>query len=149
MVKSLVQLRHGTVDIKSQVGTGTQVTVRLPLRKATMDLAYSQQGQATIPSEIDHLVGAVRECQNSKDFVLFGFTDDTGNMVRESLHQYLTKWVNMRSASDGMEPAIVITDEACLAECLSSLSNYHQRPKLIVVCDNNIYSDTKHGQTSQ
>ena len=51
IVKKLVDAMHGTIDIQSEVGKGTTVTVRVPLRVATEEETQPRRAETVHPSE--------------------------------------------------------------------------------------------------
>ena len=136
LVKSLVQLLHGTIRIESEVGQGTRVNVRLPLRKILADTNPNKTNEPASSSEMDKLVSAVRSNQSPKTFAFHGFMHNpVAGLVRDSLQQYFVNWLKMSAAPDTTSAAIIVVDEESLSGYLSEASNYSPRPKIIVVCD--------------
>jgi hypothetical protein len=128
-------MHHGSIDIQSEVGKGTHVTVKLRLRQAPTDCDTPESGLLLARNESDDSISEVQKSEKNKSFLLYGFKGYTSNSIKDSLHLYLTEWFGMPKAPDGTEAAIVITNEDRLTNCLSFIANYRQRPKLIVVCD--------------
>ena len=116
MVKSLVDLQRGTIDVESQVGKGTTVLVKLPLQKAQKSsgppplLRVLSYGQATNPLTLKKPKG--------ENFDLQGFSTPSSKTLKESVERYLVEWFEL-SKNPTNEPAkIVIVNEEELDECL-------------------------------
>ena len=133
MVKSLVQLHQGTIEVTSELQKGTSVIVKLPLRKPSPDVVPTSGVLGARESDASILGG--NYILNGKAFTLFGFKDSPARLIRDSLRQYLTAWFDMREAAGNVEPSLVLVGEDDLYECLSSTAKYRQKVKLIVVGD--------------
>ena len=135
LVKNLVQMHEGSIDIQSEVGVGTHVTVKLRLKQSPVGCETPESGLQLARNESDDSVAEVRRSEKNKTFLLYGFHDSATSYIRDSLYLYLTEWFGMSSPPDGGEPAIIITNEDRLSNCLSFVSIYLRRPQIIVVCD--------------
>jgi hypothetical protein len=115
-VRSLVQLQQGTIDITSEVGTGTNVVVRLPLQRSPL---AENSGIFEMPS-------------NTK-FSVHGFKGPSAKLVKHSLHRYLTEWYGMVEVDciAGQDEGFVFVDGE---KCSSWIGTSLQRHNLIVVC---------------
>jgi CheY-like chemotaxis protein len=134
IVKSLVQLQQGTIEIKSEVHRGTSVIVRLPVQRPSASLTHPASEDARLRKRDDEKISRARQAVQNKNFACQGFKGTTGELVSDSLGNYLVGWFDMRSTS-AEEAELIITDEEGLNECLSLISRLRHRPKLIVFCD--------------
>jgi hypothetical protein len=134
IVKSLVQLQQGTIEIKSEVHRGTSVIVRLPVQRPSASLTHPTSEDVQVRNRDDKKISTARQAVQNKKFACQGFRGTTGKLVSDSLRNYLVGWFGMRSISEE-EVEVIITDEEGLNECLSSISRLLHRPKLIVFCD--------------
>lgn len=128
-------MHEGSINIESEVGVGTHVTVKLRLQQAPVGCEAPESGLQLARNESDDSIAEVRRSEKNKTFLLYGFHNSTNNYIRDSLYLYLTKWFGMSAPPDGEEPAVVITNEERLANCLSFITIYRQRPQVIVICD--------------
>src|ERR1700710_2588158 len=93
MVKSLVDLQRGTIDIDSQVGKGTTVTVKLSLLKAQQNskppplMRVLSYGETANPMKLKKL--------NRENFELQGFSTPSSNALRESVERYVIEWFDL------------------------------------------------------
>ena len=122
IVHSLVQLMQGTIDITSEIGTGTSVVVKLPLRRSEVP-QISDQGYDTsfsVPSKTS--------------FSIQGFRKPNAKLLAASLRRYLTEWYDLidENGNAGTCEGVVFVDEE---ECPSWIDTSSQNHKLIVVCD--------------
>jgi CheY-like chemotaxis protein len=102
IVKSLISLLSGKIEVKSEVGTGTEIRVRIPM---TLCRSEDKKGQPTVELERD--VEFLRAQRLS--VVIFGFPD----LVRASLERYLCDWFGctILEATIDAKPDIVLVDE--------------------------------------
>jgi len=136
LVKSLVQLLEGTIEIESELGKGTQVTVKLPMQKVNTGQRPDKPEETAPSINVQKMVSAVRSHHQSHQLFAFrGFTSHTGGLVRDSLKEYLLSWLYMTTTSDIECATFIVVDEDSLPGCLSTLSTRVQKPKVIVVCD--------------
>jgi CheY-like chemotaxis protein len=103
IVKSLVSLLSGEIEVRSAEGKGTKISVNVPMRLCTPD--DCDKGEAT--AEFDHDVETIRERKISA--VIYGFPQ----YVRESLTNYLCDWFNctLLEPTKDARPDIVLVDE--------------------------------------
>ncbi|KAF2126230.1 hypothetical protein P153DRAFT_399682 [Dothidotthia symphoricarpi CBS 119687] len=103
IVKSLVSLLNGEIVVQSEVGKGTEMTVRIPMK------LYSDEsdGDEQLTVEAKHTIAALRS--RNLSVVMYGFPD----FVRDSLRMYLCDWYHARliDAADDAKPDIILFDE--------------------------------------
>jgi CheY-like chemotaxis protein len=102
IVKNLVSLLGGKIQVQSKVGAGTKITIALPMR-----MCGPKEDRASLAPEMQPKIDALRSRKLS--VVVFGFPD----FVRRSLETYLREWFNcsLLEATDEAEPDIVLVDE--------------------------------------
>lgn len=132
MVKSLVDLQRGSIDIESQVGKGTTVVVKLPLLKAQRSsnppplLRVLSYGETTNPLQNKKL--------NRENFELQGFNAPSSKTSKESVERYLLEWFELTKNPPNQAAKIVIVNEEELDECLFKVGQYPVTPQLIIIC---------------
>jgi CheY-like chemotaxis protein len=134
IVKSLVQLQQGTIEIKSKVHKGTNVIVKLPVQRPSASSTHPASEDVLVRNRDDEKISTARQAVQNKKFAFQGFKGTTGKLVLDSLRDYLVRWFDMRSTSEEAAE-VIITDGERLNECLSSISRLLHRPKLIVFCE--------------
>ncbi|KAH7113779.1 hypothetical protein B0J11DRAFT_541303 [Dendryphion nanum] len=103
IVKSLVSLLSGQINIKSEVGVGSEFSVNIPMRHSHIDESEKDTPTAQLQTK------SMEIRPRCLRIVIFGFPD----IVRESLTLYLRDWYhcNLLEASNDAEPDIVVFDE--------------------------------------
>ena len=137
IVKSIVTMLNGSIDIRSQLGEGTEVSVRIPLMRlpGTMESTPSTIASS---SSMSTCVQALQSGYCDKRILLFGFH---GNQLealqaRERarvLQIYITDWYGMSTTTSSSEEAdLIVTDERDLPGIQVS-TNHRKRP-IVVLC---------------
>jgi CheY-like chemotaxis protein len=103
IVKSLVSLLGGEIDVRSETGKGTEIRVKLPMRLS--DAGPDQAGSLT--REFERNVTHIRDQHLSVS--VLGFP----NAVRDSLSSYLQEWFGctIRDSRDEAGSDIVMVEE--------------------------------------
>jgi signal transduction histidine kinase len=81
IVKSLVQLQQGTIEIKSEVHRGTSVIVRLPVQRPSASLTHPASEDAQVRNQDDEKISTARQAVQNKKFACQGFKGTTGKLV--------------------------------------------------------------------
>jgi len=136
MVKTLVHLQQGIIDIKSQVGKGTTVIVRLPLPKYKESsippplirvTSFGQTEQGSTGEDFEHL-------KQRHKFTLYGFRTESTILLRDAVKEYLVKWFGMSESANDEPARILIVNEDDLDEYLATIVDVRHAPQLIVTC---------------
>ncbi|KAJ4406843.1 hypothetical protein N0V91_004273 [Didymella pomorum] len=103
IVKSLVSLLGGEIQVQSEERKGTEMSVRVPMRMCKPD--DDEKGHAAVQFEQD--IQTIRDRKLSA--VIYGFPD----YVRESLTNYLRDWYHceLLEPTKDARPDIILVDE--------------------------------------
>ena len=103
IVKSLVSLLSGEIQVQSEENKGTVINVRLPMRQCIPD--DNEKGQAAL--EFERNIRMIRDRKLST--VIYGFPE----YIRESLKNYLCDWYGcvLLEPTKDARPDIVLVDE--------------------------------------
>ena len=135
----------GSIDIKSEVGRGTEVKVSLPLlRASSIDTPVSTPNTASsLGRTPDDSIGIVQAEATGKSVAFYGFesipeevTDIPTAEVKKVLMQYTQTWYGLEVLTPWppvKTPDLVIVDEKKLSELLSdAISEF----SIIALCTN-------------
>jgi CheY-like chemotaxis protein len=103
IVKSLISLLSGEIQVQSEENKGTEINVRIPMRMCTSD--DDEKGQAALGFERN-----IQTLRNRKlSVVIYGFP----RIVRESLMNYLCDWYDctLLEPTKDARPDIVLIEE--------------------------------------
>lgn len=126
MVKSLVTLLSGEIQVRSDVNSGTQIDIHLPMR-----ICDSKDECESSPSiALEHNTKILRTRRLS--VVMYGFPES----VRISLKTYFCEWYNctLLDNTGEVKPDIVLVDEGneeALEEVKKTASVYGQQAVLL------------------
>ncbi|KAK7178257.1 sensor histidine kinase response regulator (hsp90-like protein) [Paraphaeosphaeria sporulosa] len=103
IVKSLISLLSGEIQVQSKENEGTEITVQIPMSMCSPD--DDEKGQAAL--EFESNIQTIRDRKLSA--VIYGFPQ----YVRDSLRNYLCDWYNctMLEPTREARPDIIIVDE--------------------------------------
>lgn len=109
MVKDLVKLLSGTIEINSQVGNGTRVEVNLPLQRVRNESTASPIADGKVELDLpEQTAASLRDRCRNKSFRLFISRGENLDMVQNSLRLYLTGWFSMREVHDSNETCDIL-----------------------------------------
>ena len=126
IVKSIVNMLNGTIDIESQIGVGTEVYVRIPLMRLP-GTATTESTPSTVTSS-----GSVSTCMQGlqsaycgKYAALYAGNNERAKSKHNRdrvrvLHTYVTEWFGLKAASHSDPIDLIIVDERDLPELLST-----------------------------
>ncbi|KAB8301294.1 hypothetical protein EYC80_003176 [Monilinia laxa] len=133
IVDSLVRMYNGTIDVQSQIGHGTTVTVKLPLAKAVSDLSCVTPGKLVPKNQVKEVKDLLKQFQYTT-FSTHGFQSGSPGYLKKSLLAYLTQWFEMDHDAQNRAPDIAFVTEESLEIFLSNLMiDATLRPSLIIV----------------
>ncbi|KAK7177459.1 sensor histidine kinase response regulator (hsp90-like protein) [Paraphaeosphaeria sporulosa] len=103
IVKSLISLLSGEIQVQSKENEGTEITVQIPMRMCSPD--DDEKGRAAL--EFESNIRTIRDRKLSA--VIYGFP----RYVRDSLRDYLCDWYNCTLLEPTREarPDIIMVDE--------------------------------------
>lgn len=139
IVRSIVNLLGGSIGIRSEVGKGTEVTIRLPLMRVsgTDSVASTPSGASSIEGLQGDAVTTLQAEYPGRTIALYGGAN--GTKISEVLYQYITKWFGLDVVTpDETTPFsadIVLVDEK---EFPSLLETKFFVASIIVLCSNSI-----------
>ena len=155
MVHSITNMLGGTIDIHSQVGVGTEVTVALPLRRGNLsETPISTPSSVTsLDHSQDESISTLQNDTSSICVSLYGFTGpNAGDLLAAEtervLRHYISNWYGLDilpAWPPSRIPDIVISDERDIPSLLSSGV---EAPKVIALCSSPSRSGLDASQTS-
>ena len=144
IVKQIVDLSGGRIDIRSELGKGTEVKLSLPLEDrlspedetpAKLNLLYANEGP----------VEAVRRRAKGRTVQIRGFYGDSELQraalasLKASIEKYVTKWFDLSIVDDEQPADIVISDESVFSNS-SNVAGSRFRT-LLILCNNSARRD--------
>lgn len=145
IVKQIVDFSGGSVDIRSEVGKGTEVTLSIPLAN---DLSQSTPKLAAKPED-EGPIEALRRRTRGRTVTIRGFDgvfEDSDlrkaslSSLKASIEKYVTEWFGLQLVTSDKAPDIVISDETAF---LSSTIDQRKFRSQLILCSNgarrNIY----------
>ncbi|EMR90806.1 putative two-component sensor protein histidine protein kinase (dhkj) protein [Botrytis cinerea BcDW1] len=145
IVYSLVRMYNGTIDVQSQIGHGTTVTVKLPLKRALSNLTSIAPSDPLLKVQVEELKILLKQFKYCK-FSTHGFRSGSSCYLKKSLHAYLTQWFGMNHDPDDDAADIAFVTEQKIDLFLAELmKDGVSKPSLIIV----VRYVPSHNHTSQ
>ena len=147
IVKQIVDLSGGRIDIRSELGKGTEVKLSLPLEDrladsedfpAKLNLLYAHEG----------IIDAVRRRAKGRTVQIRGFDPSFGDSelrqatlasLKASIEKYVTNWFNLSIVDEDYPADIVISDDSVFSNS-SSVAGTKFR-SLLILCNNSARRD--------
>lgn len=137
IVRSIVTMLEGTIDIKSQIGQGTEVQVRLPLsREAVGDTPASTP--SSVASLQENSISVLQAEYSSKHISIYdaGMTDTLtgqGSETTRIASYYVQKWYKMAIERCPLEEPtdVIVVEEGDMPKLLKRLK---PGPAIVVLC---------------
>jgi hypothetical protein len=145
IVKQIVDLSGGRIDVRSNQQSGTEIKLSLPLQNCISEGESPQSNGATLQQEDP--IDAVRRRARGFTFTIQGFRPVSGSSelqaeallaLKESIQKYCTQWFHLSLACGDEEADIAITDES---GCLTLSKTQRRWEILLVLCHNSARRD--------
>lgn len=138
IVKQIVDLSGGTIDVRSELRKGTEIKLSLPLDncQSAPELDLDSNSQLEEPIE------AVRRRGVGRTVMIMGFRAGVGrskiqrgalSSLKSSIENYVTKWFKLAIVPSTANPDIIICDESAFHQ--TSIADLKFRV-LIILCSN-------------
>jgi len=147
IVKQIVDLSGGRIDIRSEVGKGTEVKLSLPL---TNHLGPGIPSPLATIHDIEDPVEALRQRAHGRTVQILGFDgvyEDSELRkasllsLKESIENYVTEWFGLSIVSNEKRADILISDESAFLSAATDPTNKFRSQ--LILCSNgarrNIY----------
>ena len=130
LVKSIVEMLKGSIDFKSALGVGTEVTVKFPMPRSTSGGTNTNSTPSSTGSGLDRIqddsIDIIRKLAIEKAAALYwditseptAELAETAHMVRHTVAHYLTEWFDFGSVLDwnpSITADLIIVDEMDVA----------------------------------
>lgn len=141
IVKQIVDLSGGTIDIRSELGQGTEIKLSLPLENCLSDSKKMLDNSQSLYLEEDS-IHTVRRRARSRTVTIRGFETSGKSHLQQtavesfkaSIEKYITQWFNLTIADCDEAVDIVVSDESAFASPMEAPGN---KPKLLLIlCSN-------------
>ena len=142
-MRSIVNMLSGSIDIRSQVGQGTEVKIRVPLKRVPgTDTPMSTPSSGhSLDHVYDDSISALRAEYPGRSVVIYGFDPKVGATLQSTntaqvLKQYIEDWFELEalpSLTAATMPDLIIVDEKNLA----ALSRQNRRGIPTIVLSSN------------
>jgi hypothetical protein len=149
MVKEIVDLAGGKIDVRSKLGIGTEIKLSLPLESCAVDDISIANGQAA--QILEDGILAVRRRTRGRTVTIRGFDNHTGTddvksqglaSLKASIIKYVTEWFHLTLVSNDKANSdltdIVISDESVFLELATPSGNelLNEGKSLLILCSN-------------
>ncbi|KAF3926797.1 hypothetical protein ABW20_dc0100427 [Dactylellina cionopaga] len=144
IVRQILDILGATIEVKSELGVGTEVMVTFPLHRST---ASPNSISSSIGSKEDALgvTERARAVATKKTIAFLGFSDSVPalRLMKNSLAKFSKEWYGMNVVEEGTTSSLVEfigkADVLCANETsplLSQLGTKGQKLPVIILCSN-------------
>lgn len=147
IVKSILTMLRGTIDVQSEVGNGTNVTIRIPLSRmpgADTPVSTPSSGASVDGGPQDDSIGVLQADYQDTTVALYAFNSNeyTSEMteVGRTLRHCIENWYGLQACLSlcGLKSTdLIVVDEKDLAELVTE--NCTHLPT-VVICSNSTRS---------
>jgi hypothetical protein len=148
IVKQIVDLSGGRIDVRSEQNRGTEIKLSLPLENCMPETPELEDSATSYPiSKHEDPIDAVRRRAQGRTVSIHGFDSlceksdlQIGALasLKASIEKYVTKWFDLRLVSTGEIADIVVSDESAH---LSSPVSESRFKILLILCSNGARRD--------
>jgi hypothetical protein len=149
IVKEIVDLSGGTIDVRSELGRGTDITLSLPLENYPMDPTKVPVNPELLNPDglVEEPVAAVRRRAHGRTVTIRGFehvpgSSDLQNIslsgLKASIETYITDWFKLEITSDDAAADILICDESAFVHSSATELKFQA---LLILCSNSARRD--------
>ncbi|KAL8730215.1 MAG: hypothetical protein Q9166_004192 [cf. Caloplaca sp. 2 TL-2023] len=140
IVRSILSMLEGTIDIKSQVGHGTEVQIRIPLnREAGTDTAVSTPSSVGSPDKLqDNSISILQTEHPSKKVSVYNShvddpTDELATETNRMASYYVVNWLKLTIEPKPLQKPtdVIVVEEGRLPDLLKRLK---PGPAIVVLC---------------
>ncbi|MUH37005.1 hybrid sensor histidine kinase/response regulator [Zobellia amurskyensis] len=114
--KKIVELHHGTIEVKSQLNKGTEFTIEFPLsakyQPSTIDISDKNTDKIDLYEKLDLNDLSIKNLEvDQKQFTVLIVDDNVE--IRKYLRQFLFPFYNILEAENGEDCVKIASDENC------------------------------------
>ena len=142
IVKQIVDLSGGRIEIRSEIGQGTEIKLSLPLENCSPISEPLEDPIGSSP-KLEEPVEAVRRRAKGRKVTIRGFDNKSGTKssllalasLKASIENYVTSWFGLEVVppSSNSTPDIVISDDSIFRHSTVAESKFRS---LIILCSN-------------
>ncbi|KFY23026.1 hypothetical protein V493_06155 [Pseudogymnoascus sp. VKM F-4281 (FW-2241)] len=147
IVKQIVDLSNGMIEVRSELGTGTEIKLTLPLENRLPGSDESPEAVETVDAPEDSIT-AVRRRARGRTVSIRGFDDAAGKSelqlganasLKACIGKYATEWFGLAIETDDSVVDIVISDESEFLRSTKLAGSGSQL--LLILCSNGARRD--------
>lgn len=142
IVKQIVDLSGGRIDVRSDQWTGTEVKLSLPLDNCLPESVLTPVDEQAIADTEEDPIDAVRRRAAGRSIHIQGFNSVPGRSsvqkealasLKASMIKYSTQWLHLNLVSSHEDADIAISDETAYLDTTLKL---HKQKILLILCNN-------------